>query len=1068
MDVTMTHSTDGRASTCAFVGDQSLVVRCVDIAREQGLHVAAVASHNPDVLAAVAGDGTDLVELSSPHDLAPAFASKQFDVLFSVAYLHIVPDAVIDRANVAINFHDGPLPDYAGLNVTSWAIANGESSHGVTWHLMTSDVDRGDVVNEVTFPIEPGDSALSLNARCFEAGAQSFVDVAQAIVAGELPTESQPDRPGRMYRRRERPIAVVDPQRSAAENARAIGAVQVGDRVLNTVGAAHLVLGDDALVVTDAEVVDASGRPVGSVAVDSAEIRVATVDGDLVLRDVRRPDGRPAQPTGTQVSSAADLTRALHEHDPVLSDHEQWWRRQLGRQVDSPSLDELDQSLPPASASLTIAAEPAEVAAALTVVLAGRSDGDTLALGVVDGETDAMIRTLAPLVSAPEARIELDLDRTASAHIADVGLQLDAALDHGPYLTDLIDRDPELRGRTNPPVVELRIGSEAADATDTAALTVVVGDGTVEVRGHGSSEAIDGVAKRLAAVIEAVRSAPDDLLRDIELLTDADRAVLGQLNDTTADVITETIDGRFRQCAAESADRPAVSCAGRTVTYAELSERTDELSARLRAAGVRQGDVVGIALERSIDLITSVLSVLGVGAAYLPLDPDYPADRLQFMVEDSSTSVVIGRPDVVAQFDRELVVIDPADRSAEGATHRDPSQHADADLAYVIYTSGSTGTPKGVQLEHRQVANFFAGDGRRSSATTTPGVWLAVTSLSFDISVLELLWTLTRGFHVVVKQDSGFQAGSLVRRRSRRPMSLFHFAAGDAQAGDGYRTPARERTVGRRTRLRGGLDPRATLPRLRRALPEPERRRRRGGRHHRTHRDPRRQRGRCRCTPRSASPRSGASSTTCRAAGSASRSPPGGSRTTSSSTLPATRTPARSSPSGSKRCSSLWRGETVELPGHDGEPSPVRTLPRPVQAELPVWLTSAGSPASFERAGTLGVNLLTHLLGQSIEQLAENIERYRAAWPCRGSRRRGRGHADAPHVPRRGRRWRPRDRPRAAEAVPGHCGRPDQEHGVGVGLPDVRRRAARTPTRRSSRSPTTTSVSCSRWQPIAT
>ena len=86
----------------------------------------------------------------------------------------------------------------------------------------------------------------------------------------------------------------------------------------------------------------------------------------------------------------------------------------------------------------------------------------------------------------------------------------------------------------------------------------------------------------------------------------------------------------------------------------------------------------------------------------------------------------------------------------------------------------------------------------------------------------------------------------------------------------------------------------------------------------------------------------------------------------------------------------LWRGDTVPLPGHDGAPVDVRTLPRPVQRELPVWLTSAGSPATFERAGRLGVNVLTHLLGQSVEQLAENIDRYRTAWRAAGHRGEGR------------------------------------------------------------------------------
>ena len=446
MDVTMRQPTTHRALTCAFVGDQSLVVRCVDIARDAGLAVTAVASHNPDVLEAAAAHGTDLVELGSPSDLAPAFASKQFDVLVSVAYLHILPDAVLERATTAINFHDGPLPDYAGLNVTSWAIANGETTHGVTWHLMTSDVDSGDVVATTTFPIEPGDTALSLNARCFEAGAHSFGEVARALVGGELSPEPQPQRPGRMFRRRERPIVVVDPQRPAAETARAIRAVEVGERVVNTVGSAHLVVDGEALVVAAAESVEGSGAVPGSVTTEeSGGLRIATVDGDLVVRDVRRPDGRPEQPAGTGVARTTDLAASLTEHDPRLSDHEDWWRGRLGAAVESPSLDELDAALPRTTATIDVSADPDTVAAALSLVLAARSEGDAVAMSVSDETADRLAGTLAPLLSPPEIRVEVDLDTGASAHVAAVGEQLRSALEHGPFLTDLIDRDPRLR-----------------------------------------------------------------------------------------------------------------------------------------------------------------------------------------------------------------------------------------------------------------------------------------------------------------------------------------------------------------------------------------------------------------------------------------------------------------------------------------------------------------------------------------------------------------------------------------------------------------------------------------------
>ena len=176
------------------------------------------------------------------------------------------------------------------------------------------------------------------------------------------------------------------------------------------------------------------------------------------------------------------------------------------------------------------------------------------------------------------------------------------------------------------------------------------------------------------------------------------------------------------------------------------------------------------------------------------------------------------------------------------------------------------------------------------------------------------------------------------------------------------------------------MDARAPLPRVRRRLPEPGVTGAALAAITKNVGDPRRQRRAPAALARSGSPRSGRSSTTSRAAVSASRSQPAGSPTTSCSTRAPTPTAKEDLPRRIDTVQRLWRGETVSLPGHDGNPVEVHTLPRPVQPELPVWLTSAGPPATFERAGTLGVNVLTHLLGQSIEQLAENLERYRTAW----------------------------------------------------------------------------------------
>src|SRR5262249_32635563 len=141
------------------------------------------------------------------------------------------------------------------------------------------------------------------------------------------------------------------------------------------------------------------------------------------------------------------------------------------------------------------------------------------------------------------------------------------------------------------------------------------------------------------------------------------------------------------------------------------------------------------------------------GAAYVPLDPGYPRARLAFMVEDAKLAVIVssgpeGRD--VAAVDTTVVVLDEMSEDLSRYSRSNPEiKVSPADLAYVIYTSGSTGRPKGVMVEHRNVVNFFAGMDSRIDHDP-PGVWLAVTSISFDISVLELFWTLCRGFKVIL------------------------------------------------------------------------------------------------------------------------------------------------------------------------------------------------------------------------------------------------------------------------------------------------------------------------------
>ncbi len=235
-------------------------------------------------------------------------------------------------------------------------------------------------------------------------------------------------------------------------------------------------------------------------------------------------------------------------------------------------------------------------------------------------------------------------------------------------------------------------------------------------------------------------------------------AQLLEWNRTEADYPrASTIADLFAAQVARTPDTIAVIAQGRTLTYRQLDEAANRLARRLQNLGVKPDTLVGVAMGRSEALVISLLGILKAGGAYVPLDPTYPQDRLSLVIEDSQMPVLLTTaasrahlPPAAAGLT--ILNVDDADLGRESA-EAVASSSTPAHIAYVIYTSGSTGKPKGVMVENRNVVNFFTGMDRAIGCE--PGVWLAVTSVSFDISVLELLWTLARGFSVVVHGDEG-------------------------------------------------------------------------------------------------------------------------------------------------------------------------------------------------------------------------------------------------------------------------------------------------------------------------
>ncbi|MBV9772508.1 MAG: amino acid adenylation domain-containing protein, partial [Gemmatimonadetes bacterium] len=255
-------------------------------------------------------------------------------------------------------------------------------------------------------------------------------------------------------------------------------------------------------------------------------------------------------------------------------------------------------------------------------------------------------------------------------------------------------------------------------------------------------------------LLEGAVAAPEVALADLPLLAAEERRQLvAGWNDTAAAHPPATLHGLVAAQAARTPDRVAVVFAGESLTYGELDRRADRLARHLRARGVRPEVRVGVCLERSAELLVALLGILRAGGAYVPLDPAYPAERLAYMLGDSGVRILLTEPHLRRRLPAEGVEVvcpDAAGAWPNGGPDGPLESGAGPDnVAYVIYTSGSTGRPKGVMVPHGAVANFLR-SMREEPGMEADDVLLAVTTLSFDIAVLELFLPLTVGARVVL------------------------------------------------------------------------------------------------------------------------------------------------------------------------------------------------------------------------------------------------------------------------------------------------------------------------------
>lgn len=268
------------------------------------------------------------------------------------------------------------------------------------------------------------------------------------------------------------------------------------------------------------------------------------------------------------------------------------------------------------------------------------------------------------------------------------------------------------------------------------------------------ADTIDRMLGHLQSLLTAMAVNPDQKLRDLTLMDSAEQErILVEWNSTDASPgPTIWVQDQIAAVAQETPTKTAVAASDGSLTYAELDRLSNQLAHHLIGRGVQPGTPVGIHVDRSTTMIVGILGILKAGCAYVPLDPAYPAQRIEFILNDTQAPLIVTQSHLLTQLDlpgHPCIVLDNAWSQISGEPQDAPNIVIDSsNLAYLIYTSGSTGTPKGVMVTHGNL--FHSTAARRQYYKEYVGSFLLLSSFSFDSSVAGIFWTLIDGGTLVL------------------------------------------------------------------------------------------------------------------------------------------------------------------------------------------------------------------------------------------------------------------------------------------------------------------------------
>ena len=745
------------------------------------------------------GAGGNIPHNAQMDDFLAFLCQQSFDYLFSIVNEHLLPAEILELPRkCAINYHDAPLPRYAGSHATSWALMDREASHGVTWHVMSKRVDSGDILKQWPVDIVAGDTALTLNAKCYEAAISSFTELIDDLSRGAASGKKQNLDERTFFPLYKRPPVggVFSWNRCAYETDALVRALDFGPYP-NPLGLPKFAIEKDFIIVCKTEVFDSVSEttPGTVMRIDSDSLQVSTTSREITACKFLTIDGQSLSISDLvarfglhEGSRFKDIdpesARRITELNASICRHEAFWVERLSTLQPVGLPYAVRNVSPPQSARYASVPVPIPIEvtsylvgcqtdwnlsdfllAAFAVYLARIGDVWSFDIRYRGAE---MRRDLAGLegffASELPLRLEMDNSKGFGAAFRAVREQVELTTRHKTYARDALARYPALRSMielqkacTLSVTVESVARLDNYEATSGGQFTLVIPEDGTECRwvydtGVLNTDSVTRMLSQFIILLQGIVANPEQRLSVLPILTEAEhRQILVDWNDTRRDYPTYKCIHELVEAQVErNPDTIAVIFEDRQMTYRQLNEIANEVGFLLVKRGLRRGSYVPILMDRNIDVVIAMLAAMKAGAAFVPMDIKWPVERIKQVLEDLSSEVILvnkATPFEETELGRSFLSVDQ-----QAASESAPNLNITLDSRqpiYAIYTSGSTGTPKAVVVPHQGITNRFLWMNEFFGSETAAAV-LQTTPHIYDSAVWQLFWPLINGGKTVI------------------------------------------------------------------------------------------------------------------------------------------------------------------------------------------------------------------------------------------------------------------------------------------------------------------------------